>query len=91
MQSREGSAQRKLDKKSNNRLRDSDGGAGNARGFNKSVRAYGRAVIDSALEEMEAESEECTEPCVSCGHMMPPKKGLTCSKACADEYDKRVG
>ena len=56
---RERNARRKLEKRMYDASRDQEGGTGNAKGLHKAVRAYGRAVIDSALEDM-IEDEEHT-------------------------------
>ena len=78
----ENAARRKLDKKLDNLSRDSESGTGNAKGFHKAVRAYGKALVDAALEDMVQDEEENKEQCIMCDNMCAK---LCCSKACYDE------
>jgi len=80
----ENAARRKLDKKLDTLARDSESGTGNAKGFHKAVRAYGKALVDAALEDMALDEEEAMDICVNCGKQC---KSFTCSKACAAEYE----
>lgn len=76
------SCRRKLNKKLDARVRDTDGGTGNAKSFHKAVRRLGRALVDSALEDIAQDEAEAMEPCVMCPKMCPV---MFCSKACEDE------
>lgn len=82
---REENARRKINKKLDTLARDRDGGTGNAKGFHKSVRAYGKALIDVALEDMAEAGAEAMEPCIMCGTEC---QSLCCSHDCAEEAVK---
>lgn len=79
---REENARRKLDKKLDNRVRDINGSTGNPKGFHKTMRAYGKALIDSSLSEMAEDEVEAMEPCIMCGRECV---SLCCSAACGRE------
>lgn len=81
----ENSARRKLDKKLDSIARDGEGGAGNAKGFHKATRMYGKAIIDASLEEMAEDEAEAMEPCIMCG---TPCVSLCCSAECNAEAIK---
>jgi hypothetical protein len=79
---REENARRRLDKRLDTRVRDGEGGTGNAKGFHKAVRRYGKALVDSALEDIAQDEAEAMEPCIMCGE---PCVSLCCSNACHKE------
>jgi len=79
---REGNYRRKLDKKLDTIARDMEGGTGNARSLHKAVTAYGKALIDDALDNMAQDEAEEMDPCVMCGQ---PCVGLCCSNTCEKE------
>lgn len=79
---REENAKRKLDKRLDSRLRDPSGNTGNANGFHKMMRSYGRALIDSSLNEMAEDEAEALEPCIMCGI---PCVSVCCSNSCSRE------
>jgi hypothetical protein len=81
----ENAARRKLDKKLDTLARDSESGTGNAKGFHKAVRNYGKALVDAALEDMAQDEAEAMEPCIMCDNMCV---SMCCSKACYDEAEK---
>lgn len=79
---REENARRKLNKKLDTLARDVDGGIGNGKGFHKAVRAYGKALIDSALEDIAQDEAEAMQPCIMCGRECTK---LCCSNECKEE------
>lgn len=81
---KEENARRKLDKKLDTRVRDMEGGTGDAKGFHKAVRRYGKALVDSALEDMAQDEENSMDPCIMCAR---PCISLCCSKACHSEAE----
>ncbi len=78
----ESAAKRKLDKKLDSLARDSEGGVGNARSLTKATRAYGKAIIESALDETTFESTNDSDSCVICDKAC---NSVCCSDACRKE------
>lgn len=79
---REENARRKLDKKVDTLARDKENTVGNAKGFHKAVRAYGKALIHSALEDLAEDTDEAMDPCIMCAK---PCVSLCCSHECKRE------
>ncbi len=82
---REETARRKMDKTLHNVRRDPSGSTAGAHRLHKTTRAYGKALIDSALEDMIDESIETYHPCFMCG---TESKSMYCSFDCESEAGK---